>query len=177
MPILAFAVSVPLAFRMDYISVDAYHPAYFIEVIQGLKYNLKLFYSQPSQYGFLNIFLPSILPMDGLGSFHVFQGGLLVAATVLTMLSLYCLCKSTSLILFICLAPFAVMLADLDLIGPNAFPSSSVMRFFPVYLFLTLIALNFNARSREIIWLFLLNLFANAYNICVSISTANVPNS
>ena len=35
----------------------------------------------------------------------------------------------------------AVVLADPGLIGPNPFPSSSVVRFFPIYLLMLLVAL------------------------------------
>jgi hypothetical protein len=127
-----------MSFRHDslFISGATYHWEYYIGVIQGINNGGWLLWDTPSQYGFLNILLASLIPsVSAWQSFYLFQGVLLfivstsiyfagrpyIASSVFQRLALFT-------VLFM-----ALFFADPHFIGPYPFPSSSVVRFFCVY--------------------------------------------
>ena len=61
---LVTSFAIGLAFRTDYLEVDVYHLAYFIDVIFGLQNGLQLLVNQPSQYGFLNLQIAALFSGD-----------------------------------------------------------------------------------------------------------------
>ncbi len=115
-----------------------YHWEYFVGVIRSIRNGGWLLYDTPSQYGFLNILLASSLPFkSALQSFYVFQGLLLFIVSTSLYFSIKKLFKWNSRDLFVIFVLIfcSLFFADPELIGPYPFPSSSVVRFFCVYMF------------------------------------------
>lgn len=147
-------ISYIFAFRTDYLFLDeqGFHLSYYVgPIISQLEINgYRLLVDQPSQYGFLNLLLPSLLNYkSALVSFHIFQSSLMVITSIIVF---YLIIKSdikiNKLFTYISFI-FLLFLSDPYLIGPNPYPSSSVIRFFPVYLFILLISnSNLNLMSR-----------------------------
>jgi hypothetical protein len=129
-----------LAFRTDYLTTDVYHLAYFVDVIASLKHGFTLLVNQPSQYGALNIWLPSRLPLNPLDAFHVYQSILIILAVGCSIFVCLVFRKGLEWMVMATIAVLTVVLADPGMIGPNPFPSSSVVRFFPAYLLISLFA-------------------------------------
>ncbi|MDO9401679.1 MAG: hypothetical protein Q7T46_09590 [Polaromonas sp.] len=127
-----------ISFRQDslFIPGSEYHWEYYVGVIQGIRNGGWLLWDTPSQYGFLNILLASLVPSaSAWQSFYIFQGtllflvstGIYLAARRYTSTSLF---QRSAVFLVVFMALF---FADPELIGPYPFPSSSVVRFFCVY--------------------------------------------
>ena len=137
----AVSLFVILSFRFDSLfQLDSsYNWEYFVGVIRGLNGGGILLFNIPSQYGFLNLILASKLSLSSeWQAFYLFQSLLLfiVASSIYVgFRTLYKFKLGTYLftIVSICLGLF---FADTSLIGPYLFPSSSVTRFFWVYIFL-----------------------------------------
>lgn len=129
-----------LSFRSDplfSVNGSEYHWAYYANVIATYQSGGILLWDTPSQYGFLNIILGSLLSKDPWQSFYLLQSFLLFLVTSLsfsTLNSFYGDRKFGTLICF--LATMIFFFADPALIGPQPFPSSSVLRFSPSYLLL-----------------------------------------
>ncbi len=102
-----------------------------------------MLWSAPSQYGFLSILLPALLPIKSAwNAFYVFQAIALFGAAALFYRTLNrCLGMSSVLALVLVIASF--FLADPALIGPSSFPSSSAMRFVWCYALLAIGAARF----------------------------------
>lgn len=124
------------SFRSDSITTitgSAFHWSYYADVIKTVRSGGLLLVNTPSQYGFLNILIPSILPIsDPRSSFYVFQSVLFLILCYIVYRSL----KTTELFksnpIYWTLFPILlIFLADPDLIGPQPYPSSSVARFLP----------------------------------------------
>jgi len=126
------------SFRHDslFIPGSEYHWEYYVGVVRGIKSGGWLLWDTPSQYGFLNILLASFVPSaSAWQSFYIFQGTLLFLVSA----GIYLVARrhiSTSLFqrfaLFL-MVFMALFFADPEFIGPHPFPSSSVVRFFCVY--------------------------------------------
>lgn len=74
------AVFLWISFRHDslFIPGSEYHWEYYIGVVQGIRNGGWLLWDTPSQYGFLNILLASLIPSaSSWQSFYIFQGILL----------------------------------------------------------------------------------------------------
>jgi hypothetical protein len=127
-----------ISFRHDslFIPGSEYHWEYYVGVVQGIRNGGWLLWDTPSQYGFLNVLLASLVPSaSAWQSFYIFQGTLLFLVSTGIYLTAR---RYTSLSVFHRLAVFAIVFmalffADPELIGPYPFPSSSVVRFFCVY--------------------------------------------
>ncbi len=136
--VAVIAVFFWFSFRHDslFIPGSEYHWEYYVGVVQGLKNGGWLLWDTPSQYGFLNILLASLVPSaSAWQSFYIFQGSLLFLVSTGIYLAAR---RYTSTSIFHRLAVFAIVFmalffADPELIGPYPFPSSSVVRFFCVY--------------------------------------------
>lgn len=139
-----FLLMVPhaiLSIRIDGLTVPGawFHLGYFTGPIETVRSGGLLLWDTPSQYGFLNILLPTLIPgVSGQTAALMFQGVILfvVGAVVLTAIRSAAVGRNWMAIgaTFLLLLHFA----DPALIGPQPFPSSSVMRFGPS---LTLVAL------------------------------------
>lgn len=127
------------SFRCDslFIPGSEYHWEYFVGVIQGVNNGGILLWDTPSQYGFLNILLPSLIKAPSpWQSFYIFQGILLfvVASMNYWMLNKIAPDVGYKKILIFPIVFLSVFYATPEFVGPYPFPSSSVMRFFCVYL-------------------------------------------
>lgn len=136
--IAVIAIFFWISFRHDtlFMPDSESHWEYFVGVVQGIRNGGWLLWDTPSQYGFLNVLLASIVPSaSAWQSFYIFQGILLFLVSTGIYLAAR---RYTSTAIFQRIAVFAVVFmslffADPDLIGPYPFPSSSVVRFFCVY--------------------------------------------
>lgn len=143
--LLAIALSIffYLSFRTDalFIPGSEYHWEYFVGPIRTIRNGGWLLYDAPSQYGFLNILLASLLPIpSSWQSFYIFQSSILFLTSSAIFILLCSIVKNSfslkSLIFLMVMGGF--FFADPALIGPTPYPSSSVTRFFSCYLLLCL---------------------------------------
>ncbi len=141
--IIFCALALFLGFRADSLFLDgsfAYHWTYFVGPVEALRSHGWLLWDTPSQYGFLNILIASLLPTKSAWeAIYILQSILLV----LTSAIIYQFLKSTTSIFRIAaslaIAMCALHFADPYLEGPSAYPSSSVMRFFWCYVLVWII--------------------------------------
>lgn len=139
--IVAVSLFLFLSFRYDSLfQLDSsYNWEYFVGVMRTIRAGGILLFNIPSQYGFLNLILANeFSPSSEWQAFYLFQSFLLFIVSTAIYIgyrSLYKFNLVTYLFttLIICLSLF---FADTSLIGPYLFPSSSVVRFFWVYIFL-----------------------------------------
>lgn len=141
--ILVIFVFLYLSFRHDslFIPGSEYHWEYFIGVIKTIRNGGTLLWDTPSQYGFLNILIPALLPIkSSWQSFYIFQGSLLfiVATTLFFVLSNIINLNFPSRFIVFMFIVFSLFFADPAIIGPYPYPSSSVIRFFWIYIFIAL---------------------------------------
>tara|TARA_A100001234_G_scaffold208518_1_gene206640 strand:- start:994 stop:3558 length:2565 start_codon:yes stop_codon:yes gene_type:complete len=128
-----------LAFRTDYLYLEeqGFHISFYVSpIIAQIESNgYRLLFDQPSQYGFLNILLPSLLNFkNGLNSFHLFQSSMMIFTVIIGFfIVLKSNIKINKIFLFVFFS-ILFFLSDPTLVGPNPYPSSSILRFFPVYL-------------------------------------------
>jgi len=144
------------SFKTQILSVPGslYHWGYYIGPM--ISYSDGLPISKiPSQYGLFNILLASYFPGEPLISFYLFQSSLLwfvYVVTIILVIRTYML-NMYPAIFFMLVFYLALYFADPELIGPQPFPSSSVVRFFPVYMY-AWICLSFSTlRSRSLVLL------------------------
>lgn len=137
---LEYLVFVFLAFRSDNLFSTAgseYHWSYYIDVIRTVQGGGILLWDTPSQYGFLNILVASSIAKDAWQGLYLLQGALLFVITSVAYYLTSILLKQYSfgrIISFLCALLF--FFADPSLIGPQPYPSSSVVRFGPSFLML-----------------------------------------
>lgn len=141
---MSFAISLCalLALRLDGLQTGGgwFHVSYFVGVIQGLKTGGILMWDTPSQYGFLSVLLPSLIPgLNAEYSFLLFQALLLFGVSVAVLATFNRLVSSRGGLFLGILWVVVFFFADPSLIGPQPFPSSSVMRFGPSLLLLLLL--------------------------------------
>jgi hypothetical protein len=126
------------SFRHDslFIPGSEYHWEYYVGVVRGIQNGGWLLWDTPSQYGFLNILLASFVPSaSAWQSFYIFQGTLLFLVSAgIYLIARRHISKSLFQRFALFLTVFmALFFADPEFIGPHPFPSSSVVRFFCVY--------------------------------------------
>lgn len=144
-----------LSFRSDIFSTGGaiHHWAFYIGPIQAIRDGGWLLYDIPSQYGFLNLLLAAAIPVaSAWQAFYLFQS-ILFAITAFFGIWILVKLGPNSLIeklgvslLFLC----ALFFADEHWYGPQPFPSSSVVRFFPCYLLLFISVLSVGKRYRTL---------------------------
>jgi hypothetical protein len=139
-PLLIFLF---LSFRTDtlFIPGSEYHWEYFVGPIRTIRNGGWLLYDAPSQYGFLNILIASLIPMSSSWqSFYFFQSSLLFVTSYSILIILFSICKDTisGKFLIFLLVMSGFFFADPEWIGPTPYPSSSVTRFFCCYLLIGL---------------------------------------
>ena len=156
--LLAIALSIffYLSFRTDtlFIPGSEYHWEYFVGPIRTIRNGGWLLYDAPSQYGFLNILLASLLPIpSSWQSFYIFQSTILFLTSSAILLLLFSIGKnslsSKSLIFLLVMGSF--FFADPAWIGPTPYPSSSITRFFSCYLLLCLSFISKQYRYRIVL--------------------------
>ena len=141
-PYVIFAL---LALRTDSIfaPINALHWDYFVGPIRALREGGWLLWSVPSQYGFLTVLIPSVLPIQpAVDAFYWFQAFTEFAIAAVFYRTLYSVLGVHWLAAFLLVAAF-FFLADPLLIGPSAYPSMGAVRFFWCYVLLAISAANF----------------------------------
>ena len=126
-----------LSFRSDYLfnSDHGFHLSYFIQPIISMNEGYRLLVDQPSQYGFMNILIPYLIDFNGpINSFHIFQGLLNIFVIIIVVILSIFILKIKQFNFFIFLFSILLFLSSTDLYGPQVYPSTGVVRFFPVYL-------------------------------------------
>lgn len=138
--ILIYALLFLMSFRSDplfSIHGSEYHWSYYADVIATYQSGGRLLWDTPSQYGFLNIILGSIFSKDPWQSLYLFQSILLFLVSSTAFFTLHRLYGDRKYgTLFCALTTFVFFFSDPALIGPQPFPSSSVVRFGPSFLLL-----------------------------------------
>lgn len=137
-PFVLFAI---LSFRFDtlFLGSSEYHWEYFVGPIRSIRNGGWLLWDTPSQYGFLNILLASMVPVkSSWESLYIFQGMLLLILSFLAFITLTRINSRNNLFNFLLVAT-GIFFADPDLIGPQLYPSSSVFRFAWCYALIILI--------------------------------------
>lgn len=141
--------SILFSLRIDGLRTDGawFHVGYFSGVVETVRSGGLLLWDTPSQYGFLNILVASLVPGDsGSESFLIAQSILLLLVSLTVLYAFWATGQSVKPIatgsVFVILLHFA----DPETIGPQPFPSSSVMRFGPS---LCLFALLTSSRSEN----------------------------
>lgn len=148
-----------LSFRIDnlFIATSKLHWEYFVGPIQTIRSGGELFWSTPSQYGFLNILIPSILPIESeWQSFYIFQSSLLFIVSLFGLFIIKNLSQTiTHRMIYSLIFILALNFADSGLIGPTTYPSSSVVRFFCCYLLLFLVFCSYlkNWSEKQTFWI------------------------
>lgn len=139
-----FLIFLFFSFRHDslFIPGSEYHWEYFHGVIQGIRNGGWLLWDTPSQYGFLNVLLASVIPVPSAWqALYIMQSFLLM---IVAWVSYWLISRNFNddilkKILVFFLVFFSLFYADPHFIGPYPFPSSSVFRFFCVYLMIFLV--------------------------------------
>lgn len=151
--IAIYATFLLLSFRWDafFLGWSEYHWEYYVGAIRNLREGSWLLWDTPSQYGFLNILIPAMLPAsNSWQALYVFQGSLLLIASSLAYRAIVMVAPGSRLFAFL-LVVAGVFFADPDLIGPSLYPSSSVMRFFWCYVLLFVLS-RFVAKDGASVW-------------------------
>jgi hypothetical protein len=124
-----------ISFRSDQlfqVNGSEYHWSYFVDVIKTVQDGGILLWDTPSQYGFLNILLASFFDSNAWQALYLFQATLLFIVSIAVFGLIYSLYKMKSYGLILAmLGSLLFHFADPSLIGPQPFPSSSVVRFAP----------------------------------------------
>lgn len=140
--LLMILTSLLLAFRIDGLETEGawFHVSYFSGVVQGVKSGGLLLWDTPTQYGFLNLLIPALIPgLAAERSFLWFQALLLCGVATATLGSIWRLASRRGGVLLGSIFLVMFFFADPSLVGPQPFPSSSVMRFGPSLLLLLLL--------------------------------------
>ena len=128
-----------LSARVDGLKTEGawFHVSYFSGVVQGVKSGGLLLWDTPSQYGFLNLLLPALIPgLNAESSFLLFQALLLFGVSIATVFSFSRFAPTGGGPLLGVVFVVIFFFADPSLVGPQPFPSSSAMRFGPSLLLL-----------------------------------------
>jgi hypothetical protein len=143
-------ISSLLALRSDslFLGSSEYHWGYFTGVIQTIRSGGELLWSAPSQYGLLNVLLPSVLPWTSRNSFFIFQAILFFICSSILIKTVYTCFKHKAAFILIALSGLSLFyFADPAIIGPTLYPSSSAVRFFGVYILIYVILREYRKRS------------------------------
>lgn len=126
-----------------FVGSSDFHWDYFVGPLIGIKAGGHLLWDVPSQYGFLNILLASLIPTKSAwDAFFLFQAASFWIAASLFYRAMWSIFGCGRIVaLLIVIATF--FLADPDLIGPSPYPSSSAVRFLWCYVLIYLAASNF----------------------------------
>lgn len=138
-----FGLALAGALRIDGVRTGGawYHVSYFTGVVKSIRDGGILLWDTPSQYGFLNLQLAALAPFrDPQRAFFVYQAALMVLVGFVVLFTLKRLAMSPGLYALFGFSFIILLnLADPALVGPQPFPSSSVLRFGPSVVVLSLI--------------------------------------
>ena len=144
--VLTAGIFLFLSFRVDslFIPGSEYHWEYFVGPIRTIRSGGWLLFNTPSQYGFLNILLASLIPVvSSWQALYLFQGIILFITALIVVIILFKFCTNNWILksFIAILTAGSFYFADPNWIGPLPFPSSSVTRFFCCYMmiFITLV--------------------------------------
>lgn len=139
--VICIIAAIFISLRVDtlFIPGSEYHWEYYVGPIRSIRSGGWLLYDTPSQYGFLNIWLASLIPTNSSWqAFYLFQSALqfIVGALIAGVVAFSCF--NTSQKIFALLGLFsALYFVDPNWLGPAPYPSSSVVRFIFCYLLLS----------------------------------------
>jgi len=151
---LCLILILPLAFRHDSLSnpTSLYHWEYFVGPLRAWMSGLTPLWNIPTQYGLLSVFGAGLVPVESSWEkFYIFQSILLVASAMLLYFTLTFFQAKTSGFFFALAVPICFFFVDPRLIGPQPYPSSSAVRFFPFYLFWAVYAYNRKTKSQPML--------------------------
>jgi hypothetical protein len=193
---ILIAFSFFLAFRTDsfFVGTSESHWNFFTGPIETIRSGGELLWSAHSQYGFLNILIPSLFPWTTRNSLFIFQGILFFITTLMILWLTFSKFKNKVSFIPISLSFLSLFyFADPTLIGPAPFPSSSVVRFFCIYLLIYTIIQSFRSQTlhngkinKTILFAYILGIFWSGesffytslifftYLFCSSISMAKL---
>jgi hypothetical protein len=140
-----YAVFAFLALRTDsvFTPINALHWDYVLGPIRALREGGWLLWDVPSQYGFLNVLIPAVLPIHpAVNAFYWFQAAAFFAASSIFYRTLVRVLGVHWIVACVVVGAF-FFLADPLLIGPTPYPSMSAVRFLWCYVLLALAASNF----------------------------------
>ncbi len=126
-----------LSFRFDPLGNTALQLKYVAAPIEALKNGGWLLWDTPSQHGFLNILLASLIPIKSSWQcFYLFQGLLLfvVANLWYAVAKKYAQQSLFNRMVGLLLIISSLFCADPQMMGPYLYPFSSVLRFFWCYI-------------------------------------------
>ena len=138
------SVHVLLSLRVDGLTVPGawFHVGYFSGVVQTIQNGGLMLWDTPSQYGVLNMILAALMPgRSGLDAFLRFQALLLILVGLVVLVAIRLATGQRRWIIFGGIFLLMFHFADPALIGPQPFPSSSVMRFGPSLALLAMLSM------------------------------------
>lgn len=139
LPYVIFAL---LAIRCDSLvaPINALHWDYVLGPIRALREGGWLLWDVPSQYGFLNVLIPTLLPIHPvMEAFYCFQAFTFFAASSILYRTLYVVLRVRWWLAALLAVSF-FFFADPLLIGPAPYPSMSSVRFLWCYILLAIAA-------------------------------------
>lgn len=142
LPYLLFAA---LALRTDSLvaPINALHWDYVLGPIRALRDGGWLLWDVPSQYGFLSVLIPAVLPVHpAANAFYYFQAAALFAAAAVLYRTLYASLAVQRWLACLIVVVF-FFFADPLLIGPAPYPSMSAVRFLWCYVLVAIAVSNF----------------------------------
>lgn len=152
---ICFLFVFPLAFRHDSLSnpTSLYHWEYFVGPLRSWLSGLTPLWNIPTQYGLLSVFGAALIPAESTWEkFYFFQSILMMLSALLMYFTLSSFQVKISGFFFALAVPICFFFVDPRLIGPQPYPSSSAIRFFPFYLFWAVLAFNLRIRSQKLLF-------------------------
>lgn len=149
LPYLVFAV---LSVRLDsvFAPINALHWEYVVGPIRAIHEGGWLLWDVPSQYGFLNILIASLLPIrPAVDAFFWFQGIAFFVVSSIFYRTLYAKIGLNWIAAAAVVVAF-FFFADPLLIGPTPYPSMSAARFLWCYVLLAMAATNYFGPSPSV---------------------------
>jgi hypothetical protein len=135
-------------------NMDFHHWSFYLGPIQLLKEGHWLLWDIPSQYGFLNVLLASLMPFDSpLTSFYILLASSLVISAILSY-RLFCsknrnLSNLVFASLIIFMVTFLLTGGIYQLLGPTVFPSMGAFRFIWCFVLISICARIFELKNEN----------------------------
>jgi len=180
---MAIAILALFSFRTFPI-IEFYHWGFYIGPIEQMRQGGQLLWDTPSQYGFLSILLPTILPGSAWESFWFFQSTVFAIVAAIMYLGIRKIWRggASSLLAFLVVSTtlFFRPRSDGLLLSAQMTPSGGPVRFVPIFFLLAALAHWIVDRDREVddesfvirgslIWIFAVAWSAEAAIYCSAI--------
>ncbi len=140
---LAIAVLMLFSFRTFPI-IEFYHWGFYIGPIEQMRQGGQLLWDTPSQYGFLSILLPTLLPGTAWESFWFFQSVVFAIVAVIMYVGIRKIGRGTSASLLAFAVVFTTLFfrprSDALLLSAQMTPSGGPVRFIPMFVLLMWLA-------------------------------------